>query len=191
MTAGIHPTAVVDPSARLGERVSVGAFTWIGPGVEIGDGTTIGPHCSVHGPTRIGRDNRIVGHAAIGGDPPDTKYGGEPVALEIRDRNLVRESVTLNRGTGDGGGATRLGSDPQDKKYGGEPVALEIGDRNLVREFVTLNRGTGDGGGVTRIGSDNWFLAYTHVAHDCVVADYCVFSNNATLAGHVHIDDHV
>ena len=148
MTAGIHPTAVVDPSARLGERVSVGAFTWIGPGVEIGDGTTIGPHCSVHGPTRIGRDNRIVGHAAIGGDP-------------------------------------------QDKKYGGEPVALEIGDRNLVREFVTLNRGTGDGGGVTRIGSDNWFLAYTHVAHDCVVADYCVFSNNATLAGHVHIDDHV
>ena len=148
MTAGIHPTAVVDPSARLGEGVSVGAFTWIGAQVEIGDGTAIGPHCSVHGPTRIGRDNRIVGHAAIGGDP-------------------------------------------QDKKYRGEPVALEIGDRNLVREFVTLNRGTGDGGGLTRIGSDNWFLAYTHVAHDCVVADHCVFSNNATLAGHVHVGDHV
>src|SRR5690606_1377790 len=113
-----------------------------------GDGTTIGPTGCGTGPTRIGRGNRIVGHAAIGGDP-------------------------------------------QDKKYRGETVSLEIGDRNLVREFVTFNRGTGDGGGVTRIGSDNWFLAYTHVAHDCVVADHCVFSNNATLAGHVHIDDHV
>jgi len=148
MATDIHPTSVVDPSARLGEGVSVGAFTWIGPGVEIGDGTTIGPHCSVHGPTRIGRGNRIVGHAAIGGDP-------------------------------------------QDKKYRGETVSLEIGDRNLVREFVTFNRGTGDGGGVTRIGSDNWFLAYTHVAHDCVVGNHCVFSNNASLAGHVHVGDHV
>ena len=148
MTAGIHPTAVVDPSARLGEGVSVGAFTWIGAGVEIDDGTAIGPHCSVHGPTRIGRDNRIIGHAAIGGEP-------------------------------------------QDKKFRGERVELVIGDRNLVREFVTLNRGTGDGSGVTRIGHDNWFLAYTHVAHDCIVGNHCVFSNNASLAGHVTVGDHV
>ena len=146
--AGVHPSAVVDPSARLGEGVAIGPFTMIGAGVSIGDGTTIGPHCSIHGLTRIGRDNRIVGHAAIGGDP-------------------------------------------QDKKYGGERVELEIGDRNLVREFVTLNRGTGDGGGITRIGHDNWFLAYTHVAHDCVVGNHCVFSNNATLAGHVAIGDWV
>ena len=146
--AGVHPSAVVDPSARLGEGVAIGPFTMIGAGVSIGDGTTIGPHCSIHGLTRIGRDNRIVGHAAIGGDP-------------------------------------------QDKKYGGERVELEIGDRNLVREFVTLNRGTGDGGGITRIGHDNWFLAYAHVAHDCTVGDHCVFSNNATLAGHVAIGDWV
>ncbi|TYT27377.1 acyl-ACP--UDP-N-acetylglucosamine O-acyltransferase [Luteimonas viscosa] len=146
--AGIHPSAFVDPGARIGEGVSIGAFTCIGPDVEIGDGTQIGPHCSVHGPTRIGRDNRIIGHAAIGGDP-------------------------------------------QDKKYRGERVELEIGDRNLVREFVTLNRGTGEGGSRTRIGDDNWFLAYTHVAHDCVVGNHCVFSNNATLAGHVVVGDHV
>ena len=145
---GIHPTAVVDPSARVGEGVSIGAFTLVGPDVEIGDGTFVGPHCSVQGPTRIGRENRIVGHAAIGGDP-------------------------------------------QDKKYCGERVALEIGDRNLIREFVTLNRGTGEGGGITRIGSDNWLLAYTHVAHDCVVGNHCVFSNNASLAGHVVVGDHV
>ncbi|MCW5580743.1 MAG: acyl-ACP--UDP-N-acetylglucosamine O-acyltransferase [Luteimonas sp.] len=146
--AGIHPSAVVDPSARIGEGVSIGPFTVVGADVEIGDGTSIGPHCSLHGPTRIGRDNRIIGHAAVGGDP-------------------------------------------QDKKYRGERVELEIGDRNLVREFVTLNRGTGDGGGVTRIGHDNWFLAYTHVAHDCTVGNHCVFSNNATLAGHVTIGDWV
>ncbi|NYZ62611.1 acyl-ACP--UDP-N-acetylglucosamine O-acyltransferase [Luteimonas deserti] len=144
----IHPSAVVDPGASLGEDVRIGAFTLVGAGVEIGAGTSVGPHCSIQGPTRIGRDNRIHGHAAIGGEP-------------------------------------------QDKKFTGERVELVIGDRNTIREFVTLNRGTGDGGGVTRIGDDNWFLAYTHVAHDCIVGNHCVFSNNATLAGHVEVGDHV
>lgn len=144
----VHPTAVVDPSARLGSAVEVGAFTLVGAGVEIGDGTRVGPHCSIHGPTRIGRDNVVHGHAAIGGDP-------------------------------------------QDKKYGGEAVRLEIGDRNVIREFTTINRGTGGGGGVTRIGDDNWLLAYTHIAHDCIVGSHCVFSNNATMAGHVEVGDHV
>lgn len=146
--ASLHATAVVDPSARLGEGVTIGAFSLIGADVEIGDGTTIGPHCSITGPTRIGRDNRIHGHAAIGGDP-------------------------------------------QDKKFGGERVELAIGDRNTIREFVTINRGTGEGGGCTRIGDDNWLLAYTHVAHDCRIGSHCVFSNNATLAGHVEVGDHV
>lgn len=144
----IHPSASVDPAARIGAGVSIGAFSLVGAEVEIGDGTSIGPHCSVLGPCRIGRDNRILGHAAIGGEP-------------------------------------------QDKKFAGEDARLEIGDRNVIREFVTLNRGTGNGGGVTRIGNDNWILAYSHVAHDCVVGDHCVFSNNATLAGHVSVGDHV
>ena len=145
---GIHPSAVVDPAARIGADVRIGAFTLVGAGVEIGDGTWIGPHCSVHGPTRIGRDNRIHGHAAIGGDP-------------------------------------------QDKKFDGERTELAIGDRNVIREYVTINRGTGNGGGITRIGDDNWLLAYVHVAHDCIVGDGCIFSNNATLAGHVEVGDQV
>ena len=144
----IHPSAHVDPGAKLGANVRIGAFTSIGAEVEIGDGTTIGSHCSVTGPTRIGRDNHIVGHAAIGGDP-------------------------------------------QDKKFAGERTELVIGDRNLIREFVTISRGTGSGGGITRIGNDNWLLAYTHVAHDCMVGDKCVFSNNSTLAGHVEVGDWV
>ena len=144
----IHPSAVVDPGARLGAGVEIGAFTLIGADVEIGDGTTIGPHCSIHGPTRIGRDNRFIGHSAIGGEP-------------------------------------------QDKKFAGERTELVIGDRNVIREFVTINRGTEGGGGITRLGDDNWLLAYTHIAHDCIVANHCVFSNNTTLAGHVSVGDWV
>jgi UDP-N-acetylglucosamine acyltransferase len=120
----------------------------IGPEVEIGDGTVIGAHGSISGPTRIGRDNRIHAHVALGGDP-------------------------------------------QDKKFAGERTELVIGDRNVIREFATVNRGTGSGGGTTRIGNDNWLLSYVHVAHDCRVGDQCVFSNNATLAGHVEVGDYV
>ena len=144
----IHATAIVDPAARIGANVSIGAYSVIGAGVEIGEGTTIGPHVVIEGMTRIGRENRIFQFASIG-------------------------------------------AIPQDKKFGGESSALIIGDRNLIREFVTLNRGTGDGGGTTRIGSDNWIMAYVHVAHDCTVGNHTVFSNNATLAGHVTIGDHV
>jgi UDP-N-acetylglucosamine acyltransferase len=144
----IHPSAQVDPGARLGENVRIGAYAVIGADVEIGDGTRIDAHCVITGPTRIGRDNHFHAHGAIGGDP-------------------------------------------QDKKFAGERTELVIGDRNSIREFATINRGTGDGGGVTRIGDDNWILAYAHVAHDCRVGNHCIFSNNATLAGHVEVGDYV
>ena len=107
----VHPSAVVEPGARLGAGVRVGAFCYIGNEVEVGDGSTFGPHCSVHGPTRIGRDNRFIGHCAIGGDPQDRKYSGERVELAIGDRNVFREFVTVNRGTGGGGSTTRIGDD--------------------------------------------------------------------------------
>jgi UDP-N-acetylglucosamine acyltransferase len=84
-----------------------------------------------------------------------------------------------------------IGDAPQDKKYKGEPTRLEIGDRNVFREFTTVNRGTTHDKGVTRIGSDNLFMAYTHVAHDCIVGDHVVMANVATLGGHVEVGDHV
>ncbi|MCS4234093.1 acyl-ACP--UDP-N-acetylglucosamine O-acyltransferase [Stenotrophomonas rhizophila] len=107
----IHPTAVIDPSARLAADVRVGAFCLIGADVEIGAGTEVGPHCSIHGPTRIGRDNRFIGHAAIGGEPQDKKYNGERTQLVIGDGNVIREFVTINRGTEGGGGITTVGDD--------------------------------------------------------------------------------
>ncbi len=84
-----------------------------------------------------------------------------------------------------------LGEAPQDKKYKGEPTRLEVGDRNQIREFTTMHRGTAQGHGVTKVGSDNLFMAYTHVAHDCIVGDKVVLANYATLAGHVELGDWV
>jgi UDP-N-acetylglucosamine acyltransferase len=107
----IHPTAQVDPGARIGARVSIGAFTIVGPDVDIGEGTSIGPHCVITGPTRIGADNRIYSHAALGSDPQDKKFASERSELVIGDRNTIREFTTFSRGTGDGGGATRIGDD--------------------------------------------------------------------------------
>jgi len=84
-----------------------------------------------------------------------------------------------------------IGEAPQDKKYAGEPTGLTIGDRNVFREFCTMNRGTAHGHGVTRIGSDNLFMAYSHVAHDCVLGDKIVMANCVSLAGHVELGDWV
>ena len=143
----IHATAIIDPAAQLADDVEVGPYSIIGPQVEIGAGTVIGPHAVIMGPCRIGRGNRIFQFASVG---------------EV----------------------------PQDKKYAGEPTTLEIGDENVIREYVTISRGTVTGLGKTVIGSDNLFMAYTHVAHDCIVGDHCVLANAASLAGHVEIGDH-
>jgi UDP-N-acetylglucosamine acyltransferase len=143
----IHATAIIDPTAKLADDVEVGPYSVIGAQVEIGAGTVIGPHVVVMGPCTIGRDNRIFQFASVG-------------------------------------------EAPQDKKYNGEPTSLIIGDRNVIREYVTLNRGTVGDNSKTVIGSDNLFMAYCHVAHDCIIGDHCIFANAASLAGHVLVDDY-
>lgn len=85
---------------------------------------------------------------------------------------------------------TSIGEDPQDKKYADEITRLEIGDRNVIREFCTMHRGTLQDQGLTLVGSDNLFMAYTHVAHDCVIGDHVIMANGASIAGHVHLGDH-
>ena len=107
----IDPRAVIDPSAQLGQNITVGPFSIIGANVEIGENTWIGPHVVINGPTRIGKENRIFQFASIGEIPQDKKYYGENSRLEIGDRNTIREFVTINRGTDDGGGVTSIGSD--------------------------------------------------------------------------------
>ena len=146
--ARLHPTALVDPKAELAADVEVGAYSIVGPDVKIGAGTVLGPHVVVTGRTSLGERNRLFQFTSIG---------------EI----------------------------PQDRKYAGEPTTTTIGDDNVFREFTTVNAGTAQDRGDTRIGNGNLFLAYTHVAHDCVVDNWTTFSNNAQLAGHVHIGDWV
>lgn len=141
----IHPTAIIQTGAKIASDVSIGAYSVIGENVKIGSGTKIASHVVVEGWTEIGCDNQIFQFSSIG-------------------------------------------ADPQDLKYAGEKTHLKIGDRNRVREFVTLNRGTEEGGGLTTIGHDNLFMAYSHVAHDCIVRDQVIFANGATLAGHVEIE---
>jgi UDP-N-acetylglucosamine acyltransferase len=144
----IDSRAVVSPQAQLAADVAVGAYSIIGPDVTIGPGTVIGPHVVINGPTTIGANNRVYQFASIG-------------------------------------------DAPQDKKYKGEPTKLVIGDRNVFRESCTVNRGTTHDKGVTTIGNDNLFMAYSHVAHDCVLGSNLVFANGATLGGHVEIADWV
>ncbi len=111
MSALIHPTAIIDPGAKLAADVAVGANTYIGPHVEIAAGTTIGPQCLIEGPTWIGKNNRIYGCSAIGTEPQDKKYANQPTELRIGDGNTIREYVTINRGTAEGGGLTSIGDD--------------------------------------------------------------------------------
>ncbi|HSP14221.1 MAG TPA: acyl-ACP--UDP-N-acetylglucosamine O-acyltransferase [Thermoanaerobaculia bacterium] len=147
MSAVIDNTAIVSSDASIGSGVTIGPYAVIGAGVTIGAGTTIGPHTRVEGPTTIGERNRIVGQCSIG-------------------------------------------TPPQDLKYQGERTELVIGHENVIREFVTINRGTAGGGGITTIGNANFFMAYSHVAHDCHIGSSTIFANNATLAGHVEVGDH-
>jgi len=142
----IDARAIISPQAQLAPDVTVGPFSIIGPQVQIGARTVIGPHVVVNGPTTIGEDNRIFQFASIG-------------------------------------------DAPQDKKYRGEPTRLVIGDRNVFRESCTINRGTTHDKGVTTIGSDNLFMAFSHVAHDCVIGNNTVFANSVAMGGHVEVGD--
>ncbi len=134
----IHPSAIVEPGARLGENVGVGAYSIIGADVEIGEGTWIGPHVIVKGHTRIGRGNRIFQFCSIGEVPQDKKYSGEPTRLEIGDRNTIREFCTLNVGTAGDAGITRVGSDNWIMAYVHVAHDCQVGDHTIFANNASL-----------------------------------------------------
>jgi UDP-N-acetylglucosamine acyltransferase len=134
----IHPTALIDPAAQLHSSVQVGPYAVIGPHVQIGQDTTIGPHTTIEGRTRIGRNNRIFQFASIGGIPQDKKYAGEPTALEIGDNNTIREFCTLNLGTIQDGGVTRIGSDNWIMAYVHVAHDCQIGDHTIIANATQL-----------------------------------------------------
>jgi UDP-N-acetylglucosamine acyltransferase len=134
----VHPTAVIDPSARIGAEVAIDAYCVIGANVEIADGSVIGAHTTIEGPCRIGRDNRIHAHVALGGDPQDKKYHGGRSELLIGDRNTIREFATVNRGTPEGGGVTRIGNDNWIMAYVHIAHDCIVGDNTVFANNATL-----------------------------------------------------
>jgi len=137
----------------------------IDPGAEIGAGCEIGPYCVIEAGVVLGQNCWLQHHVSLSG----------PARFGRANRFYSFSS---------------LGQRTQDLKYQGEPTHLVVGDDNTFRECVTVNRGTAPGG-TTTVGSRGNFLAYTHIAHDCIVGDDVIFSNNGTLAGHVTVEDHV
>ncbi len=138
MATAIHPTALVDAGARLGDNVEIGAYSVIGAGVEIGDGTWIGPHVVINGPTKIGCENRIFQFASLGEQPQDKKYAGEPTTLEIGDRNTIREFCTFNRGTIQDAGATRVGNDNWIMAYVHVAHDCQVGNQTIFANNAQL-----------------------------------------------------
>jgi len=147
----IHPSAIVDPGARLHESVEVGPWTLIGPDVEIGAGTVIESHVVIKGPTRIGSRNHIYQFSTVGESTPDLKYRNEPTELHIGDDNVIRENVTIHRGT------------VQDRSL------TEIGDRNLLMAYVHI-------GHDSRVGNDTILVNNTALAGHVEVGDWAILS---------------
>ncbi|WP_293225038.1 acyl-ACP--UDP-N-acetylglucosamine O-acyltransferase [Ottowia sp.] len=134
----IHPTALVDPQAELDASVQVGPYALIGPHVRIGAGTTIGAHSVIDGHTSIGADNRIFQFTSIGAPPQDKKYAGEPTRLTIGAGNTIREFVTINTGTVQDAGVTRVGDDNWVMAYVHIAHDCQVGDHTILANSVQL-----------------------------------------------------
>jgi len=161
----IHSTAIIDPSARIGEGVTIGAYSVIGAGVEIGANTWVGPHVVINVPTTVGCDNKIHQFASIGEAPQDLKYDGEPTRLEIGDRNTIREFVTINRGTVSGGGLTKVGNDNLLMAYIHIAHDCQIGNNVIFSNNASL-------AGHAHIGDYVILSGFTLVHQFCSVGDY-------------------
>lgn len=136
--SGVHPQAIVDPSAKLGKGVTVGPWSFVGPDVEIGDGTEILSHVVIKGPTVIGRNNRIFQFSSVGEECQDKKYAGEPTTLVIGDNNVIRENCTIHRGTVQDRKETRIGSNNLLMAYVHVAHDCVIGDHTILANCATL-----------------------------------------------------
>ena len=170
----IDSRAVVSPQAEIAAGVEVGPFSVIGPDVVIGAGTWIGPHVVINGPTRIGADNKIFQFASLGDAPQDKKYKGERTRLEIGDRNVIRESATVNRGTIHGEGVTRIGHDNLLMAYSHVAHDCRLGNEIVMSNVATL-------GGHVEIGDFAILGGLSAVHQFTKVGAYCFIANNAAV----------
>ena len=170
----IDSRAVISPQAQIGAQVHIGPFSVIGADVIIGAGTWIGPHAVINGPTRIGVDNKIFQFSSLGDAPQDKKYQGEPTRLEIGDRNVFRENVTVNRGTVHDKGVTHIGSDNLLMAYSHVAHDCHLGDKIVMSNCATL-------GGHVEIG--DWVImgGLSAVHQFTKIGAHCFIGNNAAV----------
>lgn len=187
----IHPTAIIDSRASLDDDVVVGAYSVVGAGVRLGGGCVVGPHVVIEGDTTIGRMNRFHPFASIGGPPQDKKYRGEPTSLVIGEGNTFRESVTINRGTAQDQGVTRIGNDNWVMAYVHIAHDCNVGNHTIFANSTNLagHVQVGDWailGGCTqvhqfcKIGAHAMTGAGTVVLHD--IPPYVMTSGNSASA---------
>jgi UDP-N-acetylglucosamine acyltransferase len=170
----IDPRAVISPQAHIAADVEIGPFTVIGADVEIGSGCWVGPHAVINGPTRIGANNKVFQFASLGDAPQDKKYNGEPTRLEIGDRNVFRESVTVNRGTTHDKGVTRIGNDNLLMAYSHVAHDCQLGDQIVMANCATLGGHVEVGdwvtmGGLSAVHQFTKVGAYSFLAHNAAV----------------------
>ena len=161
----IHPTAIIEEGAEIGAGVEIGAYSLIGPEVKIGSDCRIGPHVVITGCTRIGADNRIFQFASIGEEPQDKKYAGEAAGLEIGQGNTIREFVTINRGTADGGGITRVGNHNWIMAYCHIAHDCQVGSNIVMANGATL-------AGHVIVGDHVIFAGYSGAHQFCRIGDH-------------------
>lgn len=166
----IHPTALIDPTAKIAENVEIGPYSIIGANVEIGEGTVIGPHAVVKGITCIGRNNKIFQFCSIGEDCQDMKYAGEPTRLEIGDNNTFRESCTIHRGTVQDKGTTVIGS------HNLFMVNVHIAHDVIVGDHCIVANNTNVAGHVV---IDDWAI----LGGACQVHQFCNIGSHAMCGG--------
>jgi UDP-N-acetylglucosamine acyltransferase len=174
MSGSIHATALVAPDAVLADDVEIGPYCVIGAGVEIGARTRIGPHATIQGPTRVGADNLIHAFASVGDAPQDKKYKGEPTRLEVGDRNVIREFVTLNRGTTKAHGVTVIGNDNLFMSYSHVAHDCHVGNQCVLANSATL-------GGHVELG--DWVImgGFAAIHQFCKVGAHAFLANNAAV----------
>ncbi len=162
----ISDKAIIDPQARIDDNVSIGPFSVIGADVVIGAGSTIDSHVVIEGPTTIGKDNHIYSFAAVGGDPQDKKYDNEPTRLEIGDGNTIREYVTINRGTTDDEGVTRIGDRNWIMAYVHIAHDCQIGCDTIMANNATL-------AGHVHVGDHAILGGFSLIHQFCRIGEYC------------------
>jgi UDP-N-acetylglucosamine acyltransferase len=170
----IDSRAVISPQADIASDVHIGPFSVIGADVTIGAGTWIGPHVVINGPTCIGMNNKVYQFASLGDAPQDKKYNGEPTRLEIGDRNVFRESVTVNRGTTHDKGVTRIGNDNLLMAYSHVAHDCQLGDQIVMANCATL-------GGHVEIGDWATMGGLSAVHQHTKVGAYCFIAHNAAV----------